>query len=145
MQSSRARKEMSESTNVINIIPQSLNDIIVKLSVVGAIGHRSKLNVSTLSVVDGDSWSTSISRCLYGEDRRHTLNFITSLMMQAFDALKNYHQSEFEPLIIKKLIAARGGVHNLVQTYIDDIYICCELNQLLENIDIQLKKHKLEK
>jgi len=130
------------SLHVTNSIPPPLNDILVKLTILSKIERGKKINMGSMSFVDSASWSGSVARSLSGEGRKGLIVHLNQIVQQAIDSIVEYHKTEFCPLIVNQLSQARVGINNLMITYQDDPQTVAQIEVILKNIDLQLKKNQ---
>lgn len=130
------------SVHVTNSIPPPLNDILVKLTILSKIERGKKINMGSMSFVDATSWSGSVSRSLSGEGRKGLIVHLNQIVQQAIDAVAEYHKTEFCSLIVNQLSQARVGINSLMITYQDDPQTVAQIEVILKNIDLQLKKNQ---
>lgn len=67
---------------------------------------------------------------------------INAIIDRAIDAIREYKDTEFFPLILDKLARARMGIGSLKLTYKDAPDIVAKLVVCIDNINIQLQKNK---
>jgi hypothetical protein len=123
-------------------IPTPLADLLVKLKLLSMIERGKKVNVGTMSFVDGKSWWGSVQRALSGEGRRGLLVHLQQIIHQGIEAIGEYHNTEFGPLLVTGLAEVRVGLTNLEATYRNDPHTVAQLRVLLTNIEIQLNRYR---
>lgn len=94
------------------------------------------LSVSTMTVVDHGSWSSSIWRRYAREDRKQTLAHIRAIFSEALSLLELAPSTDlansFEP--------ALRGVSHLKETYRGDYYVIGEINRIIETTQARLSE-----
>ncbi|MEM2987321.1 MAG: hypothetical protein QXV60_04405 [Nitrososphaerota archaeon] len=130
------------SKNVINSIPITLNDILVKLKILSMIERGKKINMNTMKFVDSNSWIGAINRSISGEGRKGLIVHLNQIIQQAIDAIDEYYGTEFCKIIVNYLAQAKVGIQNLVSTYQSDPLIVAQIHVCIENIDLQLEKNR---
>jgi hypothetical protein len=133
---------ISTFPTVTNSIPATLNDLLVKLKVISMIERGKKINMGSMTFVDGGSWYGSFQRSLSGESRKSLMVHLNSIIQQAITAIVEYQDTEFCKLIVNHLAQAKMGINNLSTTYQTDPSIVAQINICIANIDIQLEKNK---
>jgi len=119
-------------------------EIISKLKFLGKIQKEEKINVRYVFMQPNDL-ATKLSRTFYNKDNRNnTLSFVKEVIESSFDIIKQYMNSEkkFEKTIcqniVKDLELAKIGIANLKDTYISDIKFNCDIETIIENIDVKI-------
>lgn len=129
------------SVHITNSIPPTLNDLLVKLKILGMIERGRKINMGTMTFVDSSSWWGSCCRGLAGEGRKSLMVHLSQIIQQAISAIDQYQDTEFCRLIVNNLAGAKVGIHNLTFTYKDDPNVTAQISLYVENINIQLTKN----
>lgn len=130
------------SGNVINCIPATLNDLLVKLKILSMIERGKKINMGTMTFVESTSWWGSFNRSLSGEGRKCLMIYLNLIVSQSITAINEYQDTEFCKLIVNSLAEAKIGIQNLLTTYQTDPSIVAQIKVCLENVDIQLEKNR---
>lgn len=119
-------------------------EILSRLKFIGALQKGDKIHTKKM-YVQPDSLVTSISRTLLNQDTRaNALAFIQETIDRAFEILKTYSRSDVDSEqlmcinITQDLRQAKTGLANFKATYISDIKLCCDVDTLLQIIDIQV-------
>lgn len=119
-----------------------LRDLLAKMEFLGMVRAGQKLNMSNMSFVESDSWTGSLMRRLFGENRRNTLIEIDQILDQAILAINDRNNNDFLSLIITAMNRSREGISTLAITYCDHPQVVAKIKICLANIDIQLKKNQ---
>lgn len=135
-------KKKKMSANVINSIPATLNDLLVKLKILSMIERGKKINMGTMTFVEATSWWGSFSRGLSGEGRKGLMVHLNQIVSQSITAINEYQNTEFCKLVVNSLAEAKIGIQNLMTTYQNDPSIVAQIKVCIENIDIQLEKNR---
>lgn len=124
---------------------ENLKDIISKLKFIGKIQKGDKINVKYL-YVQPKGVVTTISRSFFYQDNRgNTLSFLENVITKTLEIISNYENTDdhFEKVlcnnIVKDLVLSKNGFDNLKETYIEDIKFCCDIDTLIQLINIKLK------
>ena len=134
--------ENSENkNNVINLIPVTLNDLLVKLKILSLIERGQKFNVGELNFTNSKSWLGALYRSLHGEGRKSLMLHINQVIQQALNAINEYKDTEFCKIIVNTLAEAKLGINNICETYQNDPNIVSQINVCISNIDLQLEKN----
>jgi hypothetical protein len=119
-------------------------EILSRLKFIGALQKGDKIHTKKM-YVQPDSLVTSISRTLLNQDTRsNALAFIQETIDRTFEILKTYSRSDTESEILmcvniaQDLRQAKTGLANFKATYISDIKLCCDVDTLLQIINIQI-------
>lgn len=123
-------------------IPTTLNDLLVKLKILSMLEVNKKINMNSLTFVDASSWIGTIQRSMSGEGRKNLMIHINQIIGQAISAIYEYYDTEFCRLIVNHLAAARIGIQTLITTYMSDPGIIAQVTVCIENINLQLEKHR---
>lgn len=120
------------------------NDIISKLKFISRIDKGEKINVQGLFLQE-ESYLTSISRTvLRPESRTKTLSFLQNVVNNSIEIIVSYFSSsDFSKHLIaenllKDLEQSKKGLENLKTTYSEDVMFCCNMDSLIEMIDIKI-------
>lgn len=124
-------------------IPPNLHDLLVKLKVLGMIKRGTKINMSTLTFTDANSWYGAFQRSIDGEDRKNLMIHLKHIIEQSINALGEYQNTEFFKLIISNLAEAKIGIQNLSITYQSDPSIVAQIAVFISNIDLQLSMNPI--
>jgi len=128
--------------NITNSIPATLNDLLVKLKILSMIERGKKINMGSMTFVDGGSWFGSFQRSLSGEGRKSLMVHLNQIVQQAITAISEYQDTEFCKIIVNHLAQGKIGITNLSTTYQADPSIVAQITVLVSNIDIQLEKNR---
>jgi hypothetical protein len=115
-------------------------EIQSRLKFISNVQIGDKINVKFM-LIQKDCVSTKISRTLYYENRITTLNFVRDNINRALEIITKsccQQDKELTSNLIIDLKNSKIGIENLRQTYISDIKFCCDLNTVLQNIDIKI-------
>jgi len=123
---------------------ESDKEVISRLKFIGKIQKGEKINVKYM-YVQPEGIITRISRTLIHQcSRQNTLNFLRGTITRTFEIITTYSSSTKEsyryicPNIIEDLKISKKGIHNLKNTYLDDLKMGCDLETLLEEIDAHI-------
>jgi hypothetical protein len=130
------------SVAITNSIPSVLNGLLVKLRVLSKVKSGNKINISTLSFIDANSWVGAGKRGIAGEDRKGLIQFLTVIIHDSIKAINDYRNTEFCSLVINHLAEAKLGLKNLTVTYSSDPNVVAQLEVFIANIDLQLEKNR---
>ena len=64
-------------------LQENKNKIVQNLTLLGSLTAGKTLSTSSLSVIDHNSWSSSIYRAYTGEDRKKTFTLCQSILQDA--------------------------------------------------------------
>jgi hypothetical protein len=115
-------------------------EIQSRLKFISKVQIGDKINVKFM-IIQKDCFSTKLSRTLYYENRITTLNFIRDNINRALEIITKsccQRDKELTTNLVIDLKQSKIGIENLRQTYIDDVKFCCDLNTILQNIDIKI-------
>lgn len=102
------------------------------------IGRNKKPNMYDMSVCEASSWMAAMYRMWNGESHRNMLIELNIIIDATIQAITEYQDTEFLPLIINNLSEAKIGITNLLTTYQKRTDVVAKLTTLLNNIDMQL-------
>ena len=129
---------------------ETQNETISKLKLIGRISNGDKLNTKYV-FIQKDGFLTRLSRLFYYQDNRHnTINFVRNTIYSTFSMIMTLKKSNkrYDNLILLNIIEdleqAKGGMVNIKNTYADDIKFCCDIETLLEAVEVELTKHRPE-
>jgi hypothetical protein len=133
------------------------NEVISRLKFISKINKGEKINTQYM-FVQSDTFLTSVSRTFYYKDNRtRTMQFLKSTIMRSFEILQFYASkldnmketlsdtdlnktllsNMYENLLLD-ISNARIGIVNLKDTYSADIRFCCDIDTLLQDMDVKL-------
>ena len=114
------------------------NDLLAKLKLIGKLKKDDKLNTKKL-FIQSDNIISKISRSLiFVDDRENLLNFIINTVDKCFDLLES--KNSRQETILEDLKLALEGIKNIKLTYSEDLYFCCKLDVLIEEIESKIQK-----
>lgn len=123
---------------------EGANEIISRLKFIGCLKTGEKINTRHM-YVQSDGISTKISRTFFYQDNRNNaLSFVKETIGRAFELLVSLERSERESdktlctNLVKDLQQAKKGLVHLKDTYISDTMFKCDMDTLLESIDVRL-------
>lgn len=128
--------------HITNSIPIPLNDLLVKLKILSMIERGKKINMGTMTFTDSNSFLGSINRSLTGEGRKGLMIHLNQIIHQTICAINEYHETEFNKIVINHLSKAKVGIQNLITTYQEDPSIVAQIEICIANIDLQLEKNR---
>ena len=119
-----------------------------RLKFIGKIKAGEKLNLRNMAL-QTNSFVTQFLRTIFQDDNRNkTLLFLQDTIIKTFDLIKFYEETRniseeflFHNIIID-LVNAKKGLENLKKTYINDIKFICDLDVIIQMIDLKLCYHK---
>ena len=122
-------------------------DVITRLKFIGKIQPGEKINTKSYLSVMENTWLTSFLRKFYTFDNRvDTFNFISDTVSNALYIIEKYKDSDnFNDQIIcenltNDLKNAVNGLNNLTKTYQIDVIFICQIESIIENITLCLKR-----
>ncbi len=124
-----------------NSIPVPLNDLLVKLKILGKIERGNKINMGTMTFTESSSWMGALNRTLCGEGRKGLMTHLNQIIQQSINAINEYHNTEFCGLVVNHLAQAKIGIQNLITTYQSDPNTVSQLEICIANINLQLEKN----
>ncbi len=109
-------------------------DIITSLTFISYISVGYKINVKSNTVVEAESHKGSFMRYVYGESRKHTVQYINDVITKAIDlASKEDENSRYS--IMESMRKSVEGINNLMITYEKDRYIVAKLTSEILRIE----------
>ena len=118
------------------MMDKDLSLLLEQLEFIGGVQQGWKLSIGEKLCYIKNTFKDRILRTIKGESRSGTIEFINNVLKKCEKALTDYAESDFYKMIVRKLISARAGVKNLIDTYIDDPQTKIKLGSCLENIGI---------
>lgn len=126
-------------------------EITSKLKFISKIRPGEKINTKPYLSIVNDDWFTALFRKFYNfESRTQTVQFISEIIASAFQIIEQIKiTSKTQSLDIdatnvllnlyRDLIASKDGITNLIETYKADKIVVCQLETIIENIDLFLQ------
>ena len=122
-----------------NTIMENTEEIISRLKFIGHIQKEEKINTRQVNRQANNLWTKLQRTVIYPDNRTNTLKFLKDVITRTFEVLELQHEDKNVcKTIIEDLNKAKQGIVNIRQTYMDDTKFCCDMDVLLENINIQL-------
>ncbi len=122
-------------------IPKTLRDLLSKLQFLGMIKKEKKPCMGDMTFVDAKSLWGAIIRAYKGEGSTGLLVHLNQIIEQTVEAIEEYKDTPFFPIIIDTLTNAKMGISNLAITYGEQPGVVSEIRVVLSNIKLQLDKH----
>lgn len=127
-------KQVSQPNKIIPYTPQE-RETLIKLKLLGSVKIGEKINTRYL-IIMADSFTTKVSRYLYGENRSNTVIFCRNTIFQSLELLKNQSEQKSKTLILEDINSAKLGLQNLQETYSSDIRVHSELQEIIQSINV---------
>jgi len=124
--------------NNIPIIPIQLQNLFDDMTFIGNVPPNHKLCVKSKCYSNSSSWIHWSFRKLDFESSSLTVNFIHNTCTAASQAYSSFSKTQFENVILSKLILLRNGIKNIQKTYINDVKTSNSLETSLLIIDLIL-------
>ena len=124
-------------------------ETISRLKFIGKIQIGDKINLKSM-YMQTDSIITQLLRTVFQDNRNKTLVFLQDTINKAFEILKCYDKSKKNSdkimcmNVISDLKGVRQGLKNLKETYVIDIKFCCDIDVLLQLIEVKLSETDIE-
>ena len=122
---------------------ESNKETISRLKFIGKIQIGDKVNLKSM-YIQPDGLITQLLRSINQDNRSKTLIFLQDTISKTFEILKCYETSpkNSDQIMCSNLILdlknSKHGIHNLKETYTQDIKFVCDLDTLLQTIDAKL-------
>jgi hypothetical protein len=119
------------------------NELLAKLKLIGKLKQNEKLNVKKM-FIQPDNIISKISRSLlFVDDRENTLNFIQNTLEKCFEFMetKEKNNPRLDNILID-LSDALEGIKTLKTTYSTDVFFCCKIDVLVQEIEIKIKQYQ---
>lgn len=123
----------------------SMNDTISNLKFIASVQEGNKINTKFM-FLQNDSYTSKLSRSIfYNDTRTNTIKFIQGTLESAFHILFKYKNSKKLSdkqsclNIINDLTRTKLGLNNLKYTYKSDTKFVCDVDMIIENIDVRMK------
>lgn len=124
-------------------MPAYLKELLKNLEFLSMIQKNVKPCLSDMSFVESNSWSGAWKRSHNSESKKNLLNYMDSVVEQAFIAIQDPRNKEWVVNIIQSLSRAKVGISATETTYLDFPDYISSVRVLIKNIDHQLKKYEL--
>jgi hypothetical protein len=125
---------------------ESTKEVISSLKFIGKLQKGDKINTKFM-YRQPDGIATRISRTLINvENRQNTISFLQSTINSAFEIIVKYEQynksAELAMCIhiVKDLKQSKTGLEHLKNTYASDLKFCCDIETMLQVIDVKLRE-----
>lgn len=126
-------------------------EITSKLKFISKIQPGEKINTKPYLSIVNDDWFTAFFRKFYNlESRTQTVQFISEIISSAFQIIEQIRITSKNQSfdidttnillnLYKDLISSKEGIQNLIKTYKNDKIVICQLETIIENIDLFLQ------
>lgn len=131
-------------------------EIITKLKFLSKIQPGEKINTKPYLSIVNDDWITSLFRKFYNfESRSQTVQFINETISSTFQIIEQIKVTSKSIQIdatdtdnilnnlYKDLVGSKNGIANLIKTYKADKIVICQLETIIENIDLFLQMNNV--
>lgn len=132
-------------------------DISSKLKFLSKIQPGEKINTKPYLSIVNDDWWTSLFRKFYNiESRVQTIQFINDTIASTFQIIEQIKvlSRNIQPdtttntenilqNLYRDLYSAKDGIANLIKTYKYDKIIICQLETIIENIELFLQMNNI--
>ncbi len=131
-------------------------EIITKLKFLSKIQPGEKINTKPYLAIVNDDWITSLFRKFYNfESRSQTVQFINETISSTFQIIEQIKVTSKSIQIdatdtdnilnnlYKDLVGSKNGIANLIKTYKADKIVICQLETIIENIDLFLQMNNV--
>lgn len=132
-------------------------ETITRLKFISKIQEGEKINTKHYLAIVNNDWLNSVLRTFYNfESRNHTVQFVNDTINTAFQLLDqmkvslkiedkiNIDEMNIMTNMFKDLTNSIVGIHNLKKTYKTDKIIVCQLETIIENIELFLHMHNID-
>lgn len=123
-------------------IPAELNKLLEKLIFLSKIDYGKKINTSSISFDDTDSWYwyTKLKRYFQKQSGEKTADFIYSISSHLDLLMDRYSDNEFLMEILTTYIEdAVSGVRKLLKTYESEPLVISKIEVIIKNFEIKIK------
>ena len=120
-------------------------ETIAKLKLIGLLQKDEKINAREVSVQPNNFFTGFYRRFIMPDDRTKTLALLRDVFQHTYDAISLFISKRSFVLaknIIRDLQKAKQGLVNLKYTYDSDRKFCCDIDLLIESIDLKLDNLK---
>lgn len=125
--------------NLIN--DNFIDDIITNLKIIGMVQKNDKLSISTGHLkIDKEDHVQFVRRWLNRDSRESTILFIKNVMKNLNDLITRLEIFEIDDKIwiVKRIVSelenVEVGIKNLKITYVNDSYVCVNLDNILSKL-----------
>jgi hypothetical protein len=107
------------------------NNLSSDLALISNIKPGDTLSVSTRTIINHNSWTATITRWTWSENRQVTVRFIKEVIKLALLKLSD----TFDYALLDKVLQAGNGIKGLMVTYSDDNTLVIKLTRILSKIE----------
>ena len=116
-------------------------EILSRLKFIGKIEKDEKINVRHVNRQPNNIMTKLQRSLIYPDNRANALKFIKDVIHRSFEIIDNcniHNNTVISKGIISDLMKAQQGIINFKYTYGDDTKFCCDMDVIIENINIKL-------
>lgn len=120
---------------------ENKEETLSRLKFIGKIEQDEKINVRHVNRQPNNIMTKLLRSLIYPDNRSNALKFIKEVINRSFEIIDYYNINNGYSIskgIISDLTKAKQGISNLKYTYGDDTKFCCDMDVIIENINIKL-------
>lgn len=121
-------------------VPDHLHQLLKKLEFFGSLQPNQKPNVGNFTFSDSSSWSDWVTRRFSRETKEGVVRAVENTVKETIEALNNYRQTDFLPLIVSDFRLFQRGIKHLLTTYQNDHGILADIRSILKQIELYLRQ-----
>lgn len=116
------------------------SDIISKLKFISRIKAGHKIDTRAMRIQENTYFNAFI-RTLFPDNRHNALGLFKEIITKAFQSIAHCDDDILVSNIIDDIRNCISGLENFKTTYIDDVMFTCEIDTLVDDIELKLGQH----
>ena len=116
------------------------SDIISKLKFISRIKAGQKIDTRAMRIQENTYFNAFI-RTLFPDNRHNALGLFKEIITKAFQSITHCDDNILVCNIIDDIRNCISGLENFKTTYIDDVMFTCEIDTLVDDIELKLGQH----
>jgi hypothetical protein len=113
------------------------SDIISKLKFISRIKAGQKIDTRAMRIQENTYFNAFI-RTLFPDNRHNALGLFKEIITKAFQSIAHCDDNILVCNIIDDIRNCISGLENFKTTYLDDVMFTCEIDTLVDDIELKL-------
>jgi len=115
------------------------SDIISKLKFISKIKAGQKIDTRSMRIQE-NTFFNAFMRTLFPDNRTNALVLFKEIIDKSFQAIEPCKDNILVANIIDDIRNCIAGLENFKTTYIDDVMFTCEIDTLIDDIELKLNQ-----
>ena len=116
------------------------SDIISKLKFISRIKSGQKIDTRAMRIQE-NTYFIAFIRTLFPDNRHNALVLFKEIITKAFQSISHCEDNILVYNIIEDIRNCISGLENFKTTYLDDLMFTCEIDTLVDDIQLKLAQY----